>query len=577
MESKHVNELINSKTKRDEYCKEFKLAIVDYLMGCSIRWHRHYIKCKNESFFITNKPTLKEIEEIEANNSKVTIDGYKPFPYHAMMFNLAYINESQGSIITLINLLWKGIKDEWTNTKKEKWKNDNIFSTILEKQIEKSMRFESTVPGPEELETFIESAIKISEKTIYNNDKYIYLLNSRDEGAVLQYDSLSPEIRPKKAAIIVGGNILSRGLTIENLSVTVYARSQVMSLGDTNLQMCRWFGHKKSSIDIQTVYLQSQSQTLFQSIYEADKELRSQFKHHIYNNIPNKCLLLSLFNSPLFQSTSPSKMRNSGKGEQSYSGITVDLFQHTLSESFLKNNQILENYLITLKKTNVGVKEHNRATVYRDVPNDEFYNFFKSLKFADDALNISPNKYLEYIDKWNEMRHAPLPKFNIAIFDAYENGALRERSRKINGVLKEIKTIEEFKKSACHSLASYRGGKSSSKSAKKYCGDFLIDFPESYHETNYHRNNLRREKEHPILVIFYKLSANYIGKLQGERVYFEMVDDKCIDVDKNFPIITFSIATPLGGPVFETRVNNGIVEIVKSNSFDCEKFSQNLN
>ena len=582
LESEFVKELIESKNKRDNNCQEFKLAIVDYLIGCSIRWHRHFIKCKNEGFFNTNKPTLKEIEAIEANNSKVTIDGYKPFPYHAMMFNLAYINDSQGSIITLINLLWKEIKDEWINTKIQKWKIENIFNTVLEKQIEKSIRFESTVPGPEELETFIESAIKISETTIYNNDKYIYLLNSKDEGSVLQYDSLSPEIRPKKAAIIVGGNILSRGLTIENLSVTVFARSQVMSLGDTNLQMCRWFGHKKKDIDIQTVYMQVHSLELFQSIYEADKELRRQFKYHIYNNIPNKCLLLALFNSPLFRSTSPSKMRNSGKGEQSYSGITVDLFQHIQHESFLENNQILDTYIKELDKINSGVEKFGRARVYEDVQQDEFKNFLKKLKYADDSLNISPLKYLEYITKWNELGHAPLPKFNIAIFDVYKNGTLRKRARKIKGVTADFKTKEEFKNAALKSLAPFRGGKSDPKSGIKYCGDHLVDFPESYHDANYSNRNIRREKGNPILFMFYKIHPNYVGKFspsQGapkEEVEFEFGDPLYIEVPNNFPLITLSISTPIGGLVFETRINNAVAEIVMGNSAECEKFHEEL-
>lgn len=584
LEAVHVKELIKSKTKRNDNCYEFKLAIVDYLLGCSIRWHRHFIKCKNEGFFISDKPTLEEIKEIEANYSKVTVHGYKPFPYHAMMFNLAYINDSQVSIITLIDLLWKEIKDEWFNTKKVQWKNGNIFSTVLERQIEKSFRFESIVPGPEELETFIESAIKITETTIYNNDKYIYLLNSKDEGSVLQYDSLLPEIRPKKAAIIVGGNILSRGLTIENLSVTVFARSQVMSLGDTNLQMCRWFGHKRGSIDLQTVYMQGHSQELFQSISEADKELRSQFKYHIYNKIPNKCLLLALFNSPLFQSTSPSKMRNSGSGEQSYSGITVDVLQHIQKDTFLDNNRILEEYLTKLKMTNQGVKEFDRATVYRDVQKNDFIRFFSELKFSEDALNISPTKYIRYLEKWNVMSHVPMPMFNIAIFDAYDDCSLRKRARKIQGVTGDFKTKEEFKNAASKSLAPFRGGKSDPNSSKsKYCGDYLIDFPESFHEANYNTKNLRREKGHPILFMFYKVSANYVGKFSSsngtskKEVNFELGDELYISVDEKFPLITFSIATPLGGPVFETRVNNAVVEIVEANSIECEKFIEKLN
>lgn len=584
LEAVHVKELIRDKNKRDNNCYDFKLAIVDYLIGCSIRWHRHYIKCKNEGFFVTNKPTLEEIKEIEANNSNVSVHGYKPFPYHAMMFNLAYTNDSQGSIITLIDLLWKEIKDEWLNTKKRHWKDVNIFSTVLEKQIEKSFRFEVPVPGPEELQTFIEIAIKISESTIHNNDKYIYLLNSKDEGTVLQYDSLLPEIRPKKAAIIVGGNILSRGLTIENLSVTVFARSQVMSLGDTNLQMCRWFGHKKGSMDLLTVYMQRHSHELFQSISEADKELRSQFKYHIYNKIPNKCLLLALFNSPLFQSTSPSKMRNSGSGEHSYSGITVDVMQHIQHDSFLDNNRILEEYLTKLKMTHQGVKEFERATVYRNVPKNDFISFFSDLKFTDDALNISPSKYIQYIDKWNAMGHVPLPSFNIAIFDSYDDGSLRKRARKIQGVTGDYKTKEEFKNAALKSLAPFRGGKSDpSSSMSKYCGDYLIDLPESFHDANYNTKNLRREKGHPILFMFYKVSANYVGKFRSsngtskEEVNFEKGDNQYIPVNEKFPLITFSIATPLGGPVFETRVNNAVVEIVKANSIECEKFIEKLN
>lgn len=577
VETRHVTDLIKSKEKRDKFCNEFKIAITDYLIGCAIRWHRHYIKCKKDGYFTNSLPDLNEIEEIEKSNSQETIYGYKPFPYHAMMFNLAYINESQGSIIKLIDILWKEIIADWKITKKENWNDNLIFSAQLEKQIEKSMRFEFTVPSQSDLQHFIDIAINITQKVIYNNDKYIYLLNSKDEGSVLQYDTLSQEIRPKKASIIVGGNILSRGLTIENLSVTVFARSQVMSLGDTNLQMCRWFGHKKNNIDLQSVYMQSHSQELFQSISEADKELRSQFRYHIYNNIPNKCLLLSLFNSPLFQSTSPSKMRNSGRGEQSYSGITVDLVQHIQADGYLENNNLLENYLEKLKSRQIGESAHNRATVYRNVPADEFIAFFKTLNISDDALNISPKKYLDYIDKWNEMRHSPLPTFNIAIFDAYEDGTLRERARKVKGVNKEFKTKEDFKNSALKSLAPFRGGKSDPSNKNRFCGDFLIDFPETYHEINYAKKNLRREKGHPILIIFYRIKANYIGKFKKESISFENGDSLYINVDDKTPLITFSIATPLGGPVFETKINNGVLEIVKANNIECEGFIESLN
>ena len=145
---------------------------------------------------------------------------------------------------------------------------------------------------------------------IFGSDgKFIYLLNSLDEGQTLKYSSLDQKSRPKKATLIIGGNILARGLTIENLSVAIYCRSQVISLGDTNLQMCRWFGHKRNEIDLLTVYYQKHSQLLFKDIASADKQLRAQFKKYINDNDDMECVLLSLLNSPLFKVTSPSKSR----------------------------------------------------------------------------------------------------------------------------------------------------------------------------------------------------------------------------------------------------------------------------
>ena len=127
----------------------------------------------------------------------------------------------------------------------------------------------------------------------------------------LNYTSSNAEERTKKAAILIGGNILSRGLTVENLSTTVYVRSQKSSLGDTNLQMCRWFGHKKSYIDLISAYMQDHSLNLFQQISDFDDNLRNQFKEMIYKNIPAECILISLQNNPIFKATAPNKSRNS--------------------------------------------------------------------------------------------------------------------------------------------------------------------------------------------------------------------------------------------------------------------------
>ena len=584
VEVDYIDNLILDGNARSRNCESYKAAIVDYLLGCSFRWYRHYLKCQKDNFFLKNKPTCNQIEAIEARNRKETLEGYKPFPYHSMMFNLTYITDSQKKIVELVEIFWKEIKDEWLITKKQSWKSETLFTRALERQNEKSYGFGKSTLEVADIEEFLELAIKISEKKIEGNEKFIYLLNSKDEGLTLQYDNQLSEGRPKKASIIVGGNILSRGLTIENLSVTVFARSQVMSLGDTNLQMCRWFGHKKQDIDLQTVYLQEHSQVLFQNISEADKELRRQFKTHIFRSTPMKCLLLSLFNSPLFRNTSPTKSTFLVRGSQaSYSGLTIDLLEHIKSPNFeyLKNNGLLNDYLKSLPPSIKRGREFKRANVYRNVPQDEFLKFFNSLHFAEDALNISPTRYISYLQKWKE--NGSIPDFNIAVFDVNSKGEIRNRARKITGrpiAPADFKTVSELISNAQRALAPFRGGKSDPKGVKKnpelaYCGDNFIDMPKQFHIDNYDKKSLRREKGTSILFIFYMINANYVGKFphslkSSKKVMFEIGDSKYIST--NEPLITFSIATPSGGPLFRTQINGTISEIVRANSTECEDY-----
>ena len=579
-----ITEIIKNKITRDKHCSSFKVAIVDYLVGCSIRWYKHYIKLKNEGFF-NSLPTINDIEEIEVSGLKKTKNGFKPFPYHAMMFNLSYITDTQKKIREFVELLWPEIKAEWVKTEKNSWSIPTLFTIALENQNKKSYFFGRSVVESNDIQHFLKAAIEISSKNIVDDQSFIYLLNSKDEGTTLQYDNQLAEKRPKKASIIVGGNVLSRGLTIENLSVTVFARSQVMSLGDTNLQMCRWFGHKRNDIDLQSVYLQEHSQILFQEISQSDKELRQQFRTHIFNDVPNECLLLSLFSSPLFRSTSPTKSKFLEKVDASYSGINKDMLEPFRDKNYESNNGLLDSYLKQLPPT-VLIEKHKfeRANLYYDVPIDPFIEFFKSLNFDDNAMNITPKQFISYFEKWREEPTKPIPGINIAVFDVDSKGIGANRRRQIVGSIKDFKTKEELKENASDSrLAPFRGGKSDANAVKKnpdksYCGDVFIDMPLSFHKDNYDKKNLRRDRSMKILIIFYKLNANYVGLFPqkkepgSEPVFFEKDIDNQKYRDTKSPVITFSVAMPLGGPVFRTEKNKKVV----SNTKTCEDFFDKL-
>ena len=104
---------------------------------------------------------------------------------------------------------------------------------------------------------------------------HLYVINSKSD-EVLDY------ARYEKAgvgltAIAVGGLSLSRGLTIEGLSVSYMYRNTKMY--DTLMQMGRWFGYRPGYEDLCRVHLSRDSVNWYSHIAEAAEELTQQIKH----------------------------------------------------------------------------------------------------------------------------------------------------------------------------------------------------------------------------------------------------------------------------------------------------------
>lgn len=76
--------------------------------------------------------------------------------------------------------------------------------------------------------------------------------------------------------VAVGGNSLSRGLTLEGLVVSYFCRSTKMY--DTLLQMGRWFGYRPNYEDLCRVYLPDEATEWYGHISEVTEELRAELK-----------------------------------------------------------------------------------------------------------------------------------------------------------------------------------------------------------------------------------------------------------------------------------------------------------
>ncbi len=76
--------------------------------------------------------------------------------------------------------------------------------------------------------------------------------------------------------VAVGGNSLSRGLTLEGLTISYFRRNTKMY--DTLLQMGRWFGYRPGYQDICRVWLHQEAADWYGHIAEASEELQDELR-----------------------------------------------------------------------------------------------------------------------------------------------------------------------------------------------------------------------------------------------------------------------------------------------------------
>jgi hypothetical protein len=103
----------------------------------------------------------------------------------------------------------------------------------------------------------------------------VVLVNMKRKQDPLQYERYRQEGQGRHV-IAVGGLSLSRGLTLEGLTVSYFLRNSKMY--DTLLQMGRWFGYRSNYEDLVRIWMPRESSDWYEHITEAVEELRSELR-----------------------------------------------------------------------------------------------------------------------------------------------------------------------------------------------------------------------------------------------------------------------------------------------------------
>lgn len=151
------------------------------------------------------------------------------------------------------------------------------------------------------------------------------------------------------SVIAVGGDKLSRGLTLEGLTVSYFLRASQMY--DTLMQMGRWFGYRDGYADLIRIHTTPDLQRAYEHIARASEELRQEFEYMVSIGATPREFGLRVRAHPTMMITSPLKMRQGERLRLSYQGdISESTVFDKASATITSNLQATEHLLTSLRE-----------------------------------------------------------------------------------------------------------------------------------------------------------------------------------------------------------------------------------
>lgn len=158
--------------------------------------------------------------------------------------------------------------------------------------------------------------------------------------------------------IVMGGNTLARGLTLEGLVCTYFARN--VNQADTLLQMARWFGYRHGYELLQRVWMTEQVMEKFELIEEIDELLRREFDDFMRKGKSPAMFgprIMSSSKIAKFLLTSKNKSQNMITADVDFAGDSYEVTSFENNDESLKDNIcVTEEFLESL-----GAAEHSEA------------------------------------------------------------------------------------------------------------------------------------------------------------------------------------------------------------------------
>jgi hypothetical protein len=336
---------------------------------------------RNRTAAVTARPVQQELLPVSLSDAFLTfclaggIRELRPAlrgASHTMLVHVSARTDDQARIAGAI----RDQRDIWREAVLHGHDLSALFADVLSRHL-------AGVELPADRNTVIAEAIRVMRNI------EVLELNSVT-GENLEYD-----IRPSRHLVAVGGNRLSRGLTLEGLTISYFLRTAAMA--DTLLQMARWYGFRRHYEDLIRIWTTDGIAHWFTELALVEQSLRDALRSLARaGRRPDEMAIRLRAHSGLLL-TARNKSAMAEEIQDSWSGEhpqTVMLPLHS-PDTLAHNHRLTENFL-----SGVGPgRPAYSGRLMRDVPPELVCEYLRHYRTHNDVVAFRGDALAAWIER----------------------------------------------------------------------------------------------------------------------------------------------------------------------------------
>ena len=228
------------------------------------------------------------------------------------------------------------------------------------------------------------------------------------------------------SVIAIGGDKLSRGLTLEGLSISYFLRTTRMY--DTLMQMGRWFGYRPGYLDLCRLFTTRTLIGWYKYIAAAEEELRREFDYMVAAGLSPANYGLRVRTHPDGMIvTALNKMSYATTLQLSWAGVLAQTTQLPKDDSRIDANlRVTEDLLRALEQKN---SDDRSSRVWRGVSAELVAKCVERLQLPPASARASGEQLAMFIRKQTKKPHPELTSWTVVLVS--NTNAPKGRHRRI--------------------------------------------------------------------------------------------------------------------------------------------------